>query len=217
MLEPPPELVAEKLLPAPWAQMLSPAQIAELGRRSVCNGLPASWGRFSVTQNSPSLAAAISERPCASPGLLSRDELLARTAAKYSLPAYALETQTEVEPRRQRVPDSVRAKAVYYSLSTAHAGSVRRMATAVNDGDYEAILALFREALGPNDERVLRTIMVDARNEAWLPRLTRHLTNGRVVVNVGAGHLAGPRGLPTLLRSRGYRVRPIKVPAAAPQ
>jgi uncharacterized protein YbaP (TraB family) len=50
-------------------------------------------------------------------------------------------------------------------------------------------------------------VMMIARNQAWMPTLTRIMeTERKVVVVVGALHLVGPDGLPTLLRAAGYAV-----------
>lgn len=51
-----------------------------------------------------------------------------------------------------------------------------------------------------------KTLMTD-RNTAWMPALERMMeTETRVVVIVGAAHMAGPDGLPALLRGAGYTV-----------
>jgi len=51
-----------------------------------------------------------------------------------------------------------------------------------------------------------QTLMTD-RNTAWMPALERMMeTETRVVVIAGAAHMAGPDGLPALLRAAGYTV-----------
>ncbi|WP_125256202.1 TraB/GumN family protein [Brevundimonas fluminis] len=53
----------------------------------------------------------------------------------------------------------------------------------------------------------LYAAMMTARNEGWMPALIEVMaTERRVVVVVGALHLVGPDGLPTLLRAAGYDV-----------
>ncbi len=44
--------------------------------------------------------------------------------------------------------------------------------------------------------------------------LKRLLDDGDAVIVVGAYHLAGPQGLPTLLKAAGYTVAPTDIPAA---
>lgn len=55
------------------------------------------------------------------------------------------------------------------------------------------------------------------RNERWVERLVLRLDDTQVFVAVGAFHMFGERGLPALLRQRGYRVERVRTsdPAAA--
>jgi hypothetical protein len=49
--------------------------------------------------------------------------------------------------------------------------------------------------------------LFDDRNRAWVKKLEAMLNEKHTVfVTVGAGHLAGPKGVPALLRADGYRV-----------
>jgi hypothetical protein len=53
-------------------------------------------------------------------------------------------------------------------------------------------------------------LLIDDRNARWVTRLSAMLAQHRTYfVTVGAGHIAGPRGLPALLAARGYRVEQI--------
>ncbi len=49
--------------------------------------------------------------------------------------------------------------------------------------------------------------MLTDRNERWLPTLDRYLRSGKTwMVVAGAGHMVGDKGVPALLRARGYQV-----------
>jgi uncharacterized protein YbaP (TraB family) len=52
----------------------------------------------------------------------------------------------------------------------------------------------------------LEDTLLYARNRAWMPQLEQMFAAGNVAVVVGAGHLAGERGVPALLRAQGYTV-----------
>lgn len=70
----------------------------------------------------------------------------------------------------------------------------------------EALLAkLMNAAL--QSQPGARKALLDDRNVAWVkqlqPMLAEHHT---YFITVGAGHLGGPRGIPALLRARGYKV-----------
>ncbi|HEX3664427.1 MAG TPA: TraB/GumN family protein [Rhizomicrobium sp.] len=53
-------------------------------------------------------------------------------------------------------------------------------------------------------------LLIDDRNARWVTRISTMLSQHRTYfITVGAAHLAGPHGLPTLLAARGYRVTQI--------
>jgi uncharacterized protein YbaP (TraB family) len=48
--------------------------------------------------------------------------------------------------------------------------------------------------------------MIYRRNRSWIPQLEQLFAEGGAAVVVGAGHLRGDRGVPELLRAKGYTV-----------
>lgn len=77
--------------------------------------------------------------------------------------------------------------------------------TAWAAGDMAAIEEEMRQ-MREEAPRLHQALLVD-RNHAWIPALTRLMdTEGRVVVVVGAAHMVGDDGLPSLLRAAGYEV-----------
>jgi len=73
------------------------------------------------------------------------------------------------------------------------------------EGDLESLRKiLYREAERYPD---LMDLFLYQRNKAWLATLEEFLKKGdRVMVLVGAGHLAGEKGLIELLKTRGYKM-----------
>jgi hypothetical protein len=50
-------------------------------------------------------------------------------------------------------------------------------------------------------------VMLDDRNKSWIPEIEKMLNEKRTFfITVGAAHLAGPNGVPNLLRAAGYKV-----------
>jgi len=57
----------------------------------------------------------------------------------------------------------------------------------------------------------LREVLFTARNRNWASRIARTVQSGsKPFVAVGAAHMAGPDGLPAMLRARGFTVRRIE-------
>jgi len=52
--------------------------------------------------------------------------------------------------------------------------------------------------------------MLYERNEKWIPNIEKYAKEGKTFIAVGAGHLAGDKGLISLLRARGYTLTPVK-------
>ena len=55
-----------------------------------------------------------------------------------------------------------------------------------------------------------QTQLLDERNEAWIPQLETLFKSGSTFVAVGAGHLAGEKGVLSLLKEKGYQVEGIR-------
>lgn len=76
-----------------------------------------------------------------------------------------------------------------------------QMLAAWETGDTRAIAA--NAIVDP----VAKKALLDDRNARWVPQIEKMLTEKRrFMITVGAAHLAGPGGVPALLRARGYTV-----------
>jgi len=88
-----------------------------------------------------------------------------------------------------------------------------KLATLVNawrTGDERGLEELFLREL-KDYPRLYRVLIVE-RNQRWLKRIDGYLTQpARVMVIVGAGHIAGPDGLLEALRKRGYTVAKLNI------
>ena len=82
---------------------------------------------------------------------------------------------------------------------------MRRLLGAWRAGDEKALAALFDEDFEDYPELVDR--LVYDRNARWAEQLSGMLEGSDdVLVVVGAGHLVGEKGLPALLKKRGFKV-----------
>jgi hypothetical protein len=92
--------------------------------------------------------------------------------------------------------------------TTMHEASARKIAPFGNlllaweNGDVKAIAAADADQGAQKQKAIL-----DDRNVAWVPKIEKMLKERRTFfITVGAGHLAGPNGVPNLLRAAGYKV-----------
>lgn len=82
---------------------------------------------------------------------------------------------------------------------------VQPMVEAWKKGDQEALARIVNEDM--DDFPAARKALLDDRNARWLPEIEAMLKEKHsFFITVGAAHLAGPAGVPTLLRQAGYEV-----------
>jgi len=55
-------------------------------------------------------------------------------------------------------------------------------------------------------------MVVFERNRDWIPKIEKLFMQSKVAVVVGAGHLIGDQGVPSLLEKRGYKVTRLTPP-----
>ncbi|HEV2517721.1 MAG TPA: TraB/GumN family protein [Devosia sp.] len=73
-------------------------------------------------------------------------------------------------------------------------------------GDVEALARLMNSAMGATDSPQYRRLLTD-RNRRWTTAIGQMLAdNEDAMIVVGAGHLAGPVGVPALLSADGFTV-----------
>jgi uncharacterized protein YbaP (TraB family) len=84
-------------------------------------------------------------------------------------------------------------------------GSIGNLVDAWADGDVKRLAALARADVKGHPE--VEKALFDDRNRNWVGQIGKMLDEKHTFfITVGAGHLAGPKGVPALLRARGYRV-----------
>jgi len=77
------------------------------------------------------------------------------------------------------------------------------------DGRIDLIDRLIKGGLSGNKEAYIK--LIENRNIAIAANIARYCMDGPVFFAVGAGHLYGDKGLLSLLREKGYKLRPIQL------
>ncbi len=203
---------SSNLARARWARGLDDREVDLLAQRLKCNvSLPDSTNPKTATEvllavADPLSVLEIADRRCASEGVQSRDALLALEVEERGIPTFGLELQSEVQQRRRQVREGIYVQRLKSALALNNEAAMLQVARALNAGDYDAVMSLVAAGVSSSDYEEYRKVMIDDRTEAWLGRLQVHLREGNAVINVGAAHLSGEKGLVALLRAKGYRV-----------
>jgi hypothetical protein len=79
------------------------------------------------------------------------------------------------------------------------------MVDAWKNGQEDKLASLMNEDLA--DDPDMKKALLTDRNRNWVGQIEKLLTEKKVFfITVGAGHLAGPDGVPAMLRAAGYKV-----------
>lgn len=152
------------------------------------------------------------------------DLTLAGMALGMGKPVAALESaQTQLRELISDDPATV-AKNVEDGLRQLEGGKAAAMVAQLTgiwaDGDQEKLerYADWCDCANTPSERAQLKRMLDDRNPGMADGIARMLEEGSTVfAAVGALHMIGPQGLPTLLRAKGYRVERIRLKPRTPQ
>ncbi|MBK8083003.1 MAG: TraB/GumN family protein [Devosia sp.] len=132
-----------------------------------------------------------------------------------------LETAEEQLGLFSKVPLDQQIDSLMATIDALQAGGIEgqlaRMTDAWESGDTAALDTLIRHEMGSADSPRYRRLLTE-RNTRWVGTIEEILAaNDESMIIVGAGHLVGPDGLPTLLEQRGFAVERIgEAPAAEP-
>ncbi|HET8574515.1 MAG TPA: TraB/GumN family protein [Edaphocola sp.] len=70
--------------------------------------------------------------------------------------------------------------------------------------------SLYRLILASPDMSADLNTLLYRRNHQWIPEIEQLIREHPTFIAVGAGHLAGPKGVIALLKQKGYTVEPVK-------
>ena len=131
---------------------------------------------------------------------------LASAAKKTTRGFETLEDQLAlITPEEQKAGMAQLSEQIASALKHDGTHKVDEMVAAWSRGDVSTLGRISSDAL--SKDPMLREGLLDNRNRRWVGELKGMLNEQHVYfVTVGAAHLAGPGGVPALMRAAGYRV-----------
>ncbi len=188
-------------------QLIAPATYAEVTKRAEKAGMPMMainrmkpW-LVAITLMAPTLQAAGFKPE------LGVDQHFFDRAIGMGMKHQALETLQYQLDRFDELPPKLQEELLKTTLEDldTEVSNVKEMAQAWSFGDVAAIEKMTLKALQESPELYKRLLI--ERNNNWVPQVEQCVKDhaGCFIV-VGAAHLVGPDGLPTLLAKKGYKV-----------
>lgn len=131
--------------------------------------------------------------------------------AAFGKPVVGLETIAGQLSIFDRLPEALQCRMLAEVVEEADEGAVRfqQLLDAWLSGSESRMQAFSDDGLMADP--LLRELLLERRNRKWSDDIARRLDKGeRMFVAVGAAHLVGQDGLPSLLSARGYDVRRVE-------
>jgi uncharacterized protein YbaP (TraB family) len=138
------------------------------------------------------------------------EEQLMQLAKQNKKQIQGLETMAFQASVFDSIPYQDQAKELLKSIDSleAYKKYFAKMVQVYKQQELKKIEVLFNDnEFGMQDNQ---DILLDKRNSNWVTKLKEIMRNESVFIAVGAGHLVGEKGLITLLRKAGYKVRPLE-------
>jgi uncharacterized protein YbaP (TraB family) len=141
------------------------------------------------------------------------DEALWRHARAAGKTCMGLETYEEQLAVLRSIPAERQLQALlaYGRNPARHRRALRRMADLYERGDLRALHQAARRGAGG-----VRRLMFDERHRRMSERIDELARRHAAVCVVGAGHLAGERGVLRLLKRQGWKLAPLLLTQVAP-
>lgn len=188
-------------------QLIAPATFAEVKRRAEKAGLPmAALQRMkpwlvAITLVVPTLQAAGFQPE------LGVDKHFFDRAKRSGMKRQSLETLAYQLDRFDQMPMKLQEEMLKTTLADldSQSGNIGTLAKAWSEGDVKGLEVLMLGAFLDSPE-IYERLLVE-RNRNWIPTVDTCLEqkSGCFIV-IGAAHLVGPHGIPTLLEKKGYKV-----------
>jgi uncharacterized protein len=139
------------------------------------------------------------------------EETLRQAFAASGKPIGQLETNAEQLGFFNGLPENAQRSLLEGAIETTQdiGSDFAGMLASWASGDVDAMAETFNRSLAPSP--ALREALLERRNANWSRWIVQRLERpGTVLIAVGAGHLAGPDSVQTMLEAKGYKVRRVQ-------
>ncbi len=136
---------------------------------------------------------------------------LLKFANKQNLESYSLESVEREATALNAFPMEAQVKALLHSIGNfeKQKSEYQKIMTDYPAGNIEEI---FEYTLHPTENNPLfLEEFYYKRNEEWLPKIQKMMTDKTAFISVGISHLEGDRGILALLKAKGYTLNGIQI------
>jgi uncharacterized protein YbaP (TraB family) len=136
---------------------------------------------------------------------------LLEVANKNNVTAYSLESIDRESEALNKFSIEEQSKALMHSVANfkAQKEEFQKLMKDFPDGDLDEI---FTYTLHPFENNpVFVEEFYTKRNEEWLPKIEKMIHEETAFITVGVSHLEGEKGLPALLKAKGYTLTPVSI------
>jgi len=148
------------------------------------------------------------EKTATCPNPVSCENMLLLLAKDQGLTIHGLEKAEDQIAIFDSIPDKEEAESLVKQVKDMAASRTeyQQLLDAYYKADFNQLLGLILQ-----EEDVVRykKLMLDDRNNNWIPVITKQIQQTPAFFAFGAGHLAGKGGVIALLRKAGYKVEPV--------
>ncbi|MCC6290214.1 MAG: TraB/GumN family protein [Chitinophagaceae bacterium] len=132
-----------------------------------------------------------------------------KMAKEQSKEILGLETVEEQMKIFDDMPDSVQAQMLIRYANEFYEQK-EEFSKMIDLYKAQDLTSLYNQTISSPDIAGSEDVLLFNRNQKWIPVIENAMKESRLFVAVGAGHLAGDKGVINLLRTKGYTVKAVK-------
>jgi len=145
------------------------------------------------------------------------DHFLRDKALKRYMKVYNLETMATFALNKYPIEAQIEELVRTVSNSTEFETKENEITAFYNSGDVKKFAGALFKKDNDRKQKIMDArfdkILIEDRNELWLPAIEKYVNEGACFIAVGAAHLLGDNGIIESLKKKGYVVKDVSVSA----